>query len=102
MRGLNTQENRDKGILSDTMMKMVGVAAHLNDANQRLNQLRGLDNPTSIRVEGYKGDIVHEIVGGNPETRTVNTQNKGWLQVVKEMFSNHTSSVHNCHGLGQQ
>ncbi len=96
---LKDPKNQRNKILSGTTMKMVGAAAHLSDANQRYKQLS--DSDSSIRVEGYKGDIVHEIVGANPPTAEQNKFNKGQAQIAKEMFSSETSSVHNCLGLGQ-
>ena len=88
---------------------MVGPAADVTRADGYLSQLQtGKERTTSdgsIRIENHASDPVGSmpiLLGGNPATTTENNNNNGWLKVKMDMFSNDVSSVHNCHGLGQQ
>ena len=109
LKALNTEDNREKKLLSNTSVKMVGPAADITRADGYLSQLQtGKERTTSdgsIRIENHASDPVGSmpiLLGGNPATTTENNNNNGWLKVKMDMFSNDVSSVHNCHGLGQQ
>ncbi len=106
---LNTKENRDKKLLSGTDMKMVGPAADVENADNKLNQLQGLgekrtSSERSIRVENHKADLVGNwwIVGNNPDSGLdTNVHNKGRIRTILDIFSDTSTSSHNCYGLGQ-
>ena len=109
LKALNTEDNRKKKLLSGTTVKMVGPATDVTTADGYLSQLQtGKERTTSdgsIRIENHASDPVGSmpiLLGGNPATTTENNNNNGWLKVKMDMFSNDVSSVHNCHGLGQQ
>lgn len=62
LRELDTQANQDQAILSNTNMKMVGAAANVAKADNRLNRLQGLgdkrtSNEQSIRIEGHETNL---------------------------------------------
>lgn len=106
---LNTKENRDKKLLSGTDMKMVGPAADIENADNKLNQLQGLgekrtSSERSIRVENHEADLVGNwwIVGNNPDSGLdTNVHNKGRVRTILDIFSDTSTSSHNCYGLGQ-
>ena len=109
LKALNTEDNRDKKLLSGTTIKMVGPAADVTRADGYLSQLQTGKERTvsdgSIRIENHASDPVGSmpiLLGGNPATTSENNLNKGWLQRTADIFSDKRSSVHNCHGLGQQ
>ena len=109
LKALNTEDNREKKLLSNTTVKMVGPAADVTRADGYLSQLQtGKERTTSkggIRIENNTYDPVGSmplILGGNPATTSENNRNKSWLQRTADMFSDERLSVHNCHGLGQQ
>ena len=109
LKALNTEDNRDKKLLSGTTIKMVGPAADVTRADGYLSQLQtGKERTTSdgsIRIENHASDPVGSmpiLLGGNPATTSENNLNKSWLQRTADMFSDERLSVHNCHGLGQQ
>ena len=109
LKALNTEDNRDKKLLSGTTIKMVGPAADVTRANGYLSQLQtGKERTTSdgsIRIENHASDPVGSmpiLLGGNPATTSENNLNKSWLQRTADMFSDERLSVHNCHGLGQR
>ena len=108
LKALNTEDNRDKKLLSGTTIKMVGPAADVTRADGYLSQLQtGKERTTSdgsIRIENHASDPVGSmpiLLGGNPATTTENDNNNSWLKLKVDMFRNEVSSVHNCHGLGQ-
>ncbi len=108
LKALNTEDNRDKKLLSGTTIKMVGPAADVTRADGYLSQLQtGKERTTSdgsIRIENHASDPVGSmpiLLGGNPATTTENNNNNSWLKLKVDMFRNEVSSVHNCHGLGQ-
>ena len=81
MDALNTKENREKGVLSDTTMKFVGAAANLENSDKTFNQLQGNEvgkdgkrteknAETAILFDSQAGDFVNGFpVGFNPATR---------------------------------
>ena len=108
LKALNTEDNREKKLLSNTTVKMVGPAADVTRADGYLSQLQtGKERTTSngsIRIENHASDPVGSmpiLLGGNPATTTENNNNNSWLKLKVDMFRNEVSSVHNCHGLGQ-
>ena len=108
LKALNTEDNRDKKLLSGTTIKMVGPAADVTRADGYLSQLQtGKERTTSdgsIRIENHASDPVGSmpiLLGGNPATTSENNLNKGWIARISDIFGD-TSSVHNCYGLGQQ
>ena len=109
LKALNTEDNRAKKLLSGTTIKMVGPAADVTRADGYLSQLQTGKERTasdgSIRIENHASDPVGSmpiLLGGNPATTSENNLNKSWLQRIADIFSHERSSVHNCHGLGQQ
>ena len=109
LKALNTEDNREKKLLSNTTVKMVGPAADVTRADGYLSQLQTGKERTasdgSIRIENHASDPVGSmpiLLGGNPTTTSENNLNKSWLQRTADMFSDERLSVHNCHGLGQQ
>ena len=109
LKALNTEDNREKKLLSNTTVKMVGPAADVTRADGYLSQLQtGKERTTSdgsIRIENHASDPVGSmpiLLGGNPATTSENNLNKSWLQRTADMFSDERLSVHNCHGLGQR
>ena len=109
LKALNTEDNREKKLLSNTTVKMVGPAADVTRADGYLSQLQTGKERTasngSIRIENHASDPVGSmplILGGNPATTSENNLNKSWLQRTADMFSDERLSVHNCHGLGQR
>ena len=109
LKALNTEDNQAKKLLSGTTIKMVGPAADVTRADGYLSQLQtGKERTTSdgsIRIENHASDPVGSmpiLLGGNPATTSENNLNKSWLQRIADIFSHERSSVHNCHGLGQQ
>ena len=109
LKALNTEDNRAKKLLSGTTIKMVGPAADVTRADGYLSQLQTDKERTtsdgSIRIENHASDPVGSmpiLLGGNPATTSENNLNKSWLQRIADIFSDERSSVHNCHGLGQQ
>ncbi|WP_118775263.1 hemagglutinin repeat-containing protein [Haemophilus haemolyticus] len=108
LKALNTEDNRDKKLLSGTTIKMVGPAADITRADGYLSQLQtGKERTTSdgsIRIENHASDPVGSmpiLLGGNPATTSENNLNKGWIARISDIFGDN-SSVHNCHGLGQR
>ena len=108
LKALNTEDNRDKKLLSGTTIKMVGPAADVTRADGYLSQLQtGKERTTSdgsIRIENHASDPVGSmpiLLGGNPATTSENNLNKGWIARISDIFGD-DSSVHNCYGLGQQ
>ena len=108
LKALNTEDNRDKKLLSGTTIKMVGPAADVTRADGYLSQLQtGKERTTSdgsIRIENHASDPVGSmpiLLGGNPATTSENNLNKGWIARISDIFGDN-SSVHNCYGLGQQ
>ena len=108
LKALNTEDNREKKLLSNTTVKMVGPAADVTRADGYLSQLQtGKERTTSngsIRIENHASDPVGSmpiLLGGNPATTSENNLNKGLVERISDIFGD-TSSVHNCYGLGQQ
>ena len=108
LKALNTEDNRDKKLLSGTTIKMVGPAADVTRADGYLSQLQtGKERTTSdgsIRIENHASDPVGSmpiLLGGNPATASENNLNKGWIARISDIFGDN-SSVHNCYGLGQK
>ena len=108
LKALNTEDNRDKKLLSGTTIKMVGPAADVTRADGYLSQLQtGKERTTSdgsIRIENHASDPVGSmpiLLGGNPATTSENNLNKGLVERISDIFGDN-SSVHNCHGLGQR
>ena len=108
LKALNTEDNREKKLLSNTSVKMVGPAADVTRADGYLSQLQtGKERTTSdgsIRIENHASDPVGSmpiLLGGNPATTSENNLNKGWIARISDIFGDN-SSVHNCHGLGQR
>ena len=108
LKALNTEDNRDKKLLSGTTIKMVGPAADVTRADGYLSQLQtGKERTTSdgsIRIENHASDPVGSmpiLLGGNPATTSENNLNKGWIARISDIFGDN-SSVHNCYGLGQK
>ena len=109
LKALNKEDNREKKLLSNTSVKMVGPAADVTRADGYLSQLQTGKERTasdgSIRIENHASDPVGSmtiLLGGNPTTTSENNLNKSWLQRTADMFSDEPLSVHNCHGLGQR
>ncbi|EPZ01344.1 hypothetical protein [Mannheimia haemolytica] len=107
---LNTQENREAKLLSDTKVKMVGPAANVTNSDNTLSQLQTgssrneANKAGSIRVENHKLDPVGSlpiVLGGNPSTMNDNHENRGVIRRMIDMFGDN-SSMHNCYGLGQK
>ncbi|WP_439328534.1 hemagglutinin repeat-containing protein, partial [Lonepinella sp. BR2357] len=96
---LDTEENRTKGILSDTTLKMVGPATDVTRANTFLSGLQG-SSTQSILFENDGNDPVGTLIGGNPATSKTNVYNKNWWNILTDVVGDNSSS-HNCHGLGQ-
>ena len=108
LKALNTEDNREKKLLSNTTVKMVGPAADVTRADGYLSQLQTGKERTasngSIRIENHASDPVGSmpiLLGGNPATTSENNLNKGWIARISDIFGDN-SSVHNCHGLGQR
>ena len=108
LKALNTEDNREKKLLSNTSVKMVGPAADITRADGYLSQLQtGKERTTSdgsIRIENHASDPVGSmpiLLGGNSATTSENNLNKGWIARISDIFGDN-SSVHNCHGLGQR
>ena len=108
LKALNTEDNREKKLLSNTTVKMVGPAADVTRADGYLSQLQtGKERTTSdgsIRIENHASDPVGSmpiLLGGNPATTSENNLNKGWIARISDIFGDN-SSVHNCYGLGQR
>ncbi|PRM46410.1 hypothetical protein BVZ64_01599 [Haemophilus influenzae] len=108
LKALNTEDNRDKKLLSGTTIKMVGPAADVTRADGYLSQLQtGKERTTSdgsIRIENHASDPVGSmpiLLGGNSATASENNLNKGWIARISDIFGDN-SSVHNCYGLGQR
>ena len=108
LKALNTEDNRAKKLLSGTTIKMVGPAADVTRADGYLSQLQTgkerMASDGSIRIENHASDPVGSmpiLLGGNPATTSENNLNKGWIARISDIFGDN-SSVHNCHGLGQQ
>ena len=110
LNALNTKENREAKLLSDTLVKMVGPAANVTNADNTLSQLQTGDlrnevnKEGAIRIENHKFDPVGSlpvILGGNPATMNDNEQNRGLVKQIIDMFGDN-SSMHNCYGLGQK
>ena len=108
LKALNTEDNREKKLLSNTSVKMVGPAADITRADGYLSQLQtGKERTTSdgsIRIENHASDPVGSmpiLLGGNPATTSENNLNKGWIARISDIFGDN-SSVHNCYGLGQK
>ena len=90
---LNTEDNRDKKLLSGTTIKMVGPAADVTRANGYLSQLQtGKERTTSdgsIRIENHTSDPVGSmpiLLGGNSATASENNLNKGWIARISDIF----------------
>ena len=108
LKALNTEDNREKKLLSNTTVKMVGPAADVTRADGYLSQLQTGKERTasngSIRIESHASDPVGSmpiLLGGNSATTSENNLNKGWIARISDIFGDN-SSVHNCHGLGQR
>ena len=108
LKALNTEDNREKKLLSNTTVKMVGPAADVTRADGYLSQLQTGKERTasngSIRIENHASDPVGSmpiLLGGNPATTSENNLNKGWIARISDIFGDN-SSVHNCYGLGQR
>ena len=108
LKALNTEDNREKKLLSNTTVKMVGPAADVTRADGYLSQLQTGKERTasngSIRIENHASDPVGSmpiLLGGNPATTSENNLNKGLVERISDIFGDN-SSVHNCHGLGQR
>ncbi|AHG86216.1 Large exoprotein involved in heme utilizationor adhesion [Bibersteinia trehalosi USDA-ARS-USMARC-190] len=107
---LNTKENREAKLLSDTKVKMVGPAANVTNSDNTLSQLqtgssRNEENKNgSIRIENHKLDPVGSlpiVLGGNLATMNDNVHDRGVVRRILDMFGP-DSSMHNCYGLGQE
>ena len=108
LKALNTEDNREKKLLSNTTVKMVGPAADVTRADGYLSQLQTGKERTasngSIRIENHASDPVGSmpiLLGGNSATTSENNLNKGWIARISDIFGDN-SSVHNCYGLGQR
>lgn len=104
---LDTEENRKNKILSGTLIKMVGPAADVTRADNRLSGLQAGGTRTSsegsIRIENHVSDPVGSmpiLLGGNPSTMDDNWKGHWLGRRLLDMFSDERSSVHNCYGLG--
>ncbi len=107
LNSLNTAENRNNKLLSDTAVKMVGPATNVAHADNVLSGLQTgkarTNGEGSIRIENHEQDPVGSlpvILGGNPSTMNDNTQDRGFIRRIVDMFGDN-SSMHNCYGLGQ-
>ncbi len=108
LNALNTEGNREAKLLSGTTIKMVGPAADVTHADEVLSGLQtGKQRESSegsIRIENHQQDPVGSLpilLGGNPATMNDNTQNRGFIRRILDMFGDN-SSMHNCYGLGQK
>ncbi len=108
LNALNTEGNREAKLLSGTAIKMVGPAADVTHADEVLSGLQtGKQRESSegsIRIENHQQDPVGSLpilLGGNPATMNDNTQNRGFIRRILDMFGDN-SSMHNCYGLGQK
>ncbi|WP_279426938.1 hypothetical protein [Glaesserella parasuis] len=108
LNALNTEENREAKLLSGTTIKMVGPAADVTHADEVLSELqtgKQRESPEgSIRIENHQQDPVGSLpilLDGNPATMDDNTQNRGFIRRILDMFGDN-SSMHNCYGLGQK
>ncbi|WP_279422785.1 hypothetical protein [Glaesserella parasuis] len=108
LNALNTEENREAKLLSGTTIKMVGPAADVTHADEVLSELqtgKQRESPEgSIRIENHQQDPVGSLpilLDGNPATMDDNTQNRGFIRRILDMFGDN-SSMHNCYGLGQE
>ncbi|OOF78824.1 hypothetical protein [Rodentibacter caecimuris] len=90
------------GLLSGTTIKMVGPAANVENADERLARLQGFTNGRtsaegSIIMENNRYDGVGRIVGGNSYTNEdtkFNLLKMGWDILFGD------TSPHNCSGIG--
>ncbi|HGO7088485.1 TPA: hemagglutinin repeat-containing protein, partial [Neisseria meningitidis] len=106
---LNTQANRDKKILSNTELKMVGPAANVVRADKRLFQLQqGVTTPRtadfarqSIQIENHELDLIGMLIGRNPATVGTNTRQKSQWQAIRDIIGDYTSP-HNCYGMANK
>ncbi len=83
---------------------MLGAAANLQKSDRRLSHLQGLERNESnknrsIGTEIAARDIVGTWVGRNRSTIDTNTQNRGWIRTIVDIFVGKSSS-HNCTGVG--
>ncbi|BFU64113.1 hemagglutinin repeat-containing protein [Rodentibacter abscessus] len=110
LNALDTKENQEKKILSGTLVKMVGPAADVTRSDNRLSRLQTGESRNesnkegSIRIENHESDPVGSmplLLGGNPATMNDNEHNHWLGKKILNMFGD-DSSVHNCHGLGQE
>ncbi|NBI41709.1 hypothetical protein GVX86_09685 [[Haemophilus] felis] len=97
LRELDKYDNR--GILSNTKVKMVGPAADVNQANRRFIRLQGNNSKESIRFENNKLDSVGSLIGSNPYTTKTNINNFGIFKRTYDLLFGDTSA-HNCYGIG--
>lgn len=95
---------RNQWLSSDYMFP----AANVTHADEVLSGLQtGKQRESSegsIRIENHQQDSVGSLpilLGGNPATMNDNTQNRGFIRRILDMFGD-TSSMHNCYGLGQK
>ncbi len=106
---LNTRANRDKKILSNTELKMVGPAANVAQADKRLFQLQqGVTTPRtadfarqSIQIENHELDLIGMLIGRNPATVGTNTRQKSQWQAIRDIIGDYTSP-HNCYGMANK
>ncbi|SUB33143.1 Uncharacterised protein [[Pasteurella] mairii] len=99
-RGTLTVSNALAALSSDinlqgTTMKMLGPAANVENTDRIFNKLSG----HHIFVDNDGNDIVGTLVGFNPSTYTINTNNYGWGKLLVDSFWG-DASPHNCGGLG--
>ncbi|WP_132025078.1 hemagglutinin repeat-containing protein [Bisgaardia hudsonensis] len=101
------KDPQNKGILSNTQLKMVGPAANVIRADRILTILQGkgevrTSKEGSIIIENNKHDPIGNwfFIGGNPATNDTNTKNKNLFKILRDVVGDNSSS-HNCHGLGQ-
>lgn len=85
---------------------MLGAAANLQKSDRRLSHLQGLERNESnknrsIGTEIAARDIVGTWVGRNRSTIDTNTQNRGWIRTIVDIFVGKSSS-HNCTGVGTE
>ncbi|HHK5568112.1 TPA: hemagglutinin repeat-containing protein [Neisseria lactamica] len=107
LKTLNTRANRDKKILSNTELKMVGPATNVARADKRLFQLQqGVTTPRtadfarqSIQIENHELDLIGMLIGRNPATVGTNTRQKSQWQAIRDIIGDYTSP-HNCYGMG--
>ncbi|OOF46634.1 hypothetical protein BKK52_11165 [Rodentibacter trehalosifermentans] len=96
------KDKNNTGLLSGTTIKMVGPAANVEKADERLARLQGINNGRmsaegSIIFENNKYDSVGSLIGRNPYT---NEETKsGKLKMIWDLFFGATSP-HNCSGIG--